>query len=192
MYFPYQQIDMFWAAPTFLAIRAAGDPADLVAAVRREVRAVDPDQPISDVRTMEEILGREVAPRRLQMTLLAGFAGLALLLASLGIYGVISYAVSQRTPEIGIRMALGARPRDVLGMVVGGGLRLAALGVGIGLAAALALTRVMASLLYGVSATDPLTFVSIPLLLLAVALAASYLPARRALRVDPVAALRSE
>jgi len=192
MYFPYQQIDMFWAAPTFLAIRSAGDPADLVAAVRREVRAVDPDQPISDVRTMEEILGREVAPRRLQMTLLAGFAGLALLLASLGIYGVISYAVSQRTPEIGIRMALGARPRDVLGMVVGGGLRLAALGVGIGLAAALALTRVMASLLYGVSTTDPLTFVSIPLLLLAVALAASYLPARRALRVDPVAALRSE
>ena len=192
MYFPYRQMDVFWAAPSQLAIRTAGDPMNVVAAVRREVWAVDKDQPISNVRTMEEILDGEVAPRRLQMSLLAGFAALALLLASIGIYGVLSYAVTQRTHEIGIRMALGARRRDVLRMVVGDGMRLALWGVGIGLAAALALTRMMASLLYGVTATDPSTFALVPVLLLFVALIASYIPARRATKVDPQVALRYE
>jgi len=192
MYFPCQQIDVFWASPSYLAIRTSGDPMSVVAAVRREVWAVDKDQPISNVRTMEEILGEEVSPRHLQMSLLAGFAALALLLASLGIYGVLSYVVTQRTPEIGLRMALGAQPRDVLRMVVGQGMLLAILGVVIGVAAAVALTRVMSSLLFGVSATDVSTFVSVSLVLMAVSLAASYLPARRAMKVDPMIALRYE
>jgi putative ABC transport system permease protein len=192
MYFPYQQMDVFWASPSQLAIRTAGDPISVAAAVRREVWAVDKDQPISNVRTMEEILDEEVAPRRLQMSLLAGFAALALLLASIGIYGVLSYAVTQRTQEIGIRMAMGARQQDVLRMVVGDGMRLALLGVGIGLAAAFALTRLMASLLFRVSATDPSTFISVPLLLILVALIASYIPAHRATNVDPMVALRYE
>jgi predicted permease len=192
MYFPYRQIDVFWASPSQLAIRTAGDPISVAAAVRREVWAVDKDQPISNVRTMEEILDEEVAPRRLQMSLLAGFAALALLLASIGIYGVLCNAVTQRTQEIGIRMAMGARQQDVLRMVVGDGMRLALLGVGIGLAAAFALTRLMANLLFGVSATDPSTFISVPLLLILVALIASYIPAHRATNVDPMVALRYE
>ena len=192
MYFPYGQMNQFWAAPSTIALRTAGDPANVAAAVRREVWAVDRDQPVSDIRTMEEILGREVAPRRLQMALLAGFAALALLLASLGIYGVLAYAVAQRTQEIGVRMALGARSEDVLRMVVGQGMKLVGLGVGLGLAASWGLTRVMASLLYGVSATDAATFVTVPLLLGAVSLVASYVPARRATKVDPMVALRYE
>jgi putative ABC transport system permease protein len=141
---------------------------------------------------METIVSESLAGRRLTMLLLGIFAGLALLLAAVGIYGLISYAVTQRTHEIGIRMALGANSRNVLGMVVGDSIRMIAIGVGVGLAAAFFLTRFMRSLLFGVSETDPVTFAVIPALLAAVALAATYIPARRATRVDPMVALRHE
>jgi putative ABC transport system permease protein len=193
MYFPYQQMpNFFFYAPQALAIRTAGDPMSLAAAVRREIWGVDPNQPVSDIATMEGILKGEVAQRRSGMTLLAAFAALALLLASLGIYGVLSYAVTQRTPEIGVRLALGAQPRDVLRMILSEGLRLAFVGMGIGLAASFALTRFLASLLFNVSATDARTFISVSLLLISVAFVASYLPARRATKVEPMVALRYE
>jgi putative ABC transport system permease protein len=192
MYFPYQQAVDFWAAPGSLAIRTAGDPLNFVTAVRQAIWTVEPDQPISNIKTMDEILASEVAQRRLRMSLLATFAALALLLASLGIYGVLSYAVTQRTPEIGLRMALGAQPREVLWMIVGYGMRLAGLGIGIGLAASLVLTRMMSTLLFGVSETDPFTFSYVTLLLVSAALAACFVPARRASGVDPMVALRYE
>jgi predicted permease len=193
MYLPYQQVSYNISfAPNNLVIHTVGDPLSLVAALRQAVWAVDRDQPISNIQTMEEILASEVSQRRLGMSLLAAFAALALLLASLGIYGVLSYAVTQRTPEIGMRMALGAQPGDVLRMVLGEGMRLVLLGLGIGLSASFALTRVMANLLFGVSATDPITFIAITLLLIVVALLACYIPARRATRIDPMVALRHE
>jgi ABC-type antimicrobial peptide transport system permease subunit len=164
----------------------------LVSAARQEIRAVDADQPVSNIATMEELLTEETGSRRLGMILLSAYAGLALLLASLGIYGVLSYFVAQQTPEIGVRMALGARPGDILGLVLRKGMTMTLLGIGVGLFGALALTRLMASLLFGVSATDPLIFAAIALLLAAVALLACYLPARRATRVDPMVALRYE
>ena len=141
---------------------------------------------------MEEVLTTSVARQRFTMMLLAGFAGLALLLAAVGIYGVMSYSVAQRTHEIGIRMALGARTVDVLRLAIGQGLRLVLLGLGIGLVGAFFLTSVMSSLLFGISATDPLTFVAISVVLVGVALLASYIPARRAAQVDPLTALRYE
>ena len=193
MYFPYSQIASHpWYGPRDLVIRTTGDPMSLVAAVRHEIHSVDSDQPVSNIATMEEQLIRETGSRRLGMILLATFAGLALLLASLGIYGVLSYFVAQQTPEIGVRLALGAQPRDILGMVLRKGMGWALLGVGIGSLAAFALTRLMASLLFEVSATDPATFVVIGLLLTSVALLACYLPARRATKVDPMVALRYE
>jgi putative ABC transport system permease protein len=194
MYFPYKQMtDPFAFAPRDLAIRtAAADPMKLVPAVRHEIAAVDKDQPVSNVRTMEEILGTEVARQHRHMSVLAGFAGLALLLASVGIYGVLSYAVAQRTQEIGIRMALGAQQGEILRSVLGHGMGLAAIGVVIGITAAAALTRIMSSLLFGVQATDPATFLSVSVLLLLVAMAACYIPARRAIKVDPMLALRYE
>ena len=175
-----------------LVIRTGSDPSNLVAAVEREVQAIDKDQPITDVRTMEQLLSESVSRMRFSAFLLSIFAALALVLASVGIYGVMAYVVTQRTHEIGIRMALGARASDVLKMVVGQGMILALIGVGIGLVASLALTRVISSLLYGVSATDPLTFGSIALLLTVVALLACYIPARKAAKVDPMVALRYE
>jgi ABC-type antimicrobial peptide transport system permease subunit len=192
MYLPYQQISNFGFSPSNLVIRAVGDPLSLATAVRQAVWDVDRDQPVSNIRTMDEILAGEVSQRRLEMSLLAAFAALALSLAALGIYGVLSYAVSQRTPEIGLRMALGARPGDVLRMIVSDGMRLALLGLGAGLAASFALTRVMDKLLFGVRATDPLTFAAVSLLLLFVAIIACYIPARRAMRVNPMVALRVE
>jgi predicted permease len=193
MYFPYRQIASHpWYGPRDLVIRTNGDPMKLVAAVRQEVHAVNSDQPVSNIGTMEEKLIRETGSRRLGMILLATFAGLALLLASLGIYGVLSYFVEQQKPEIGVRLALGAQPGDILGMVLKKGMGWALIGVGIGSLAAFALTRLMASLLFEVSATDPATFVIIPLLLMSVALVACYLPARRATKVDPMVALRYE
>jgi predicted permease len=190
MYFPYQQSnDQQWFAPRDLAIRTSVDPLSVVAVVRNEIHQVDPDQPISDVRTMDQVLGEETASRSLGMTLLTIFAALALLLATLGIYGVLAYFVVQHTQEIGVRMALGAQRSDIVSLVLKKGMRLAVLGVVIGLGASFALTRLMASLLFGVGTADPLTYATIALLLTLVALFACYLPARRATKVDPMVAL---
>jgi len=189
LYLPYAQ------RPTpnqTLVVRAAVEPTALVAAVRNEVRALDKDLPLYGIRTMEEYLDESVAARRLNMLLLGVFAGIALVLAAVGIYGVISHSVTERTREIGIRLALGAQTRNVLTMVIGQGMKLALAGVLIGLGAALALTRLMEALLFGVSATDSLTFIGIALLLTVVALLACYIPARRATKVDPMVALRYE
>ena len=174
-----------------ITVRAA-DPTSLVAAVRAEVQAINKDQPIHGVTTMDKMLSESVAPRRFSMVLFALFAAVAMLLAAVGIYGVMSYAVTQRTREIGIRMALGANHKDVVGMIVAQGMKPAVLGIVLGFGAAFLLTRLMASLLYGVSATDPLTFAAISILLAAVALLANYVPARRAAKVDPMIALRYE
>jgi predicted permease len=174
-----------------IALRAP-NPASYTAAIRREVQAIDKDQPVFDFETMEHIHSESIAPRRLSMVLFALFAGVAVLLAGVGIYGVMSYSVTQRTHEIGVRMALGAKQNDVLRLVVGQGITLALIGVGIGLVAAFGLTRLMTSLLFGVSATDPLTFIAISLLLTGVALGACFVPARRAAKVDPMVALRYE
>ncbi|MGH9936571.1 MAG: ABC transporter permease [Blastocatellia bacterium] len=175
-----------------LAIRAKGDPAALANTIRREVAALDRNQPLADIGTMERVVSDSVADRRFQMTLLAIFAAVALILAATGVYSVMATAVARRMREMGIRLALGAPPRDVLKLVVGQGMKLALAGVGIGLAAAFGLTRLMKGLLFGVSALDPLTFIAVALLLAGVALIACYIPARRAMRVDPLTALRSE
>ncbi|HEX6044623.1 MAG TPA: ABC transporter permease [Pyrinomonadaceae bacterium] len=193
MYLPYQQVkDFDWFIPRDLAIRTNGDPASLTGAVRQAVSAADPDQPISNIATMEEVLGHEAAQRRLGMMLLSAFAVLALLLASLGIYGVLAYFVAQHKNEIGVRLALGATPARILLLVLRKGMALTLLGVAIGLAASFALMRLMSSLLFGVKALDPLTFAGVPLLLAFVALLACWLPARRAAKVDPMVALRYE
>ena len=175
-----------------IAARTAGDPESYVNAVRQAVRSVDPDQPISGVQTMETLLEQSVGQRKLSMLLLSLFSGIALLLASVGIYGVMSYSVPQRAREIGVRIALGAERRDVLGMVLRQGMRLALAGVGVGLLTAFALTRVITSQLYDVRATDPVTFVSVAALLIGVALVANLVPALRATRVDPAVVLREE
>ena len=175
-----------------LMIRYQSSSAGIAAAVRNEVLTLDKNQPVYAIRTLDSVLSESVAAPRFRTLLLAVFAGVALILAGVGIYGVISYAVSQRTHEIGIRMALGARAADVLQLVVTGGMRLALIGVAIGLAGAFALTRLMTTLLFGVTPTDAVTFVGIPAILLVVALLACYLPARRATKVDPLVALRYE
>ena len=193
MYFPYAQItDWPGYMPRDLAIRTTGDTSNLAGAVRQIIREVDPDQPVSNVATMAEVLGTEAAQRRMGMIMLVGFAALALLLASLGIYGVLAYFVTQHTNEIGVRQALGATPRNILLLVLKKGMVLTLVGVVIGLVASFALTRLMSSLLFGVTAADPLTFATVPLLLVLVALLACYIPARRATKVDPLVALRYE
>ena len=193
MYFPYQQItDWPGFRPRDLAIRTNGDTTNLVSAVRQAIREVDSDQPVSNVATMAEVLGEEAAQRRMGMIMLVGFAVLALLLASLGIYGVLAYFVTQHTNEIGVRLALGATPRNILFLVLKKGMGLTLIGVAIGIAASFAFTRWMSSLLFGVKAADPLTFVAVPLLLGMVALLACAIPARRATKVDPMVALRYE
>jgi putative ABC transport system permease protein len=189
-YVPYAQRS---GSPNlFVVVRADGDPASLAPSVRGAIAGVDRDLPVYRVTTMERMVADSLAQRRFSMFLLGSFAFIALALAVVGLYGVMSYSVAQRTHEIGVRMALGAQGRDILKMVVGQGLLLIAAGLAIGLAGAFALTRLMTSLLFGVSATDPLTYVGIALLLATVALLASYLPARRATKVDPLVALRYE
>jgi predicted permease len=193
MYFPYAQVtDWLGYAPRDLAIRTTGDTSSLAGAVRQIIGEVDPDQPVSNVATMAEVLGEEAGQRRMGMIMLVGFASLALLLASLGIYGVLAYFVTQHTNEIGVRQALGATPRNILLLVLKKGMGLTLVGVGIGLVASFALTRLMSSLLFGVTAADPLTFATVPFLLVMVALLACYIPARRATKVDPLVALRYE
>jgi putative ABC transport system permease protein len=175
-----------------LVFRTQGEPPAITNAARNVIRTLDPEQPVADVRTMESLIGTSVARARFNTLLLTIFAVLALLLAGLGIYGVMAYSVEQRTQEIGVRMALGARRRDVLRLVVRRGMTLALVGVAIGVAASFVLTRLMETLLFNVSATDPLTFAGIPLLLIFVALLACLIPARRAAKVDPMVALRCE
>ena len=190
MYLSYRQAGFFAAED--LVVRTDVEPASLAATVRNAVWEIDKDQPVSDIRTMEEILAGSIARQRFSMLLLGVFAGVALLLAAVGIYGVMSYSVAQQTHEIGIRMALGASTGAVLKMAVGYGLKLVVAGVLIGLIAAFALTRLMSTLLFGVTATDPVTFAVISVLLVVVAAVASYIPARRATKVDPLVALRYE
>ena len=177
--------------PTF-AMRVAGDPVMLTASVQHEMRALEPAAPLRNLRTLEDLVGASIAPQRFNLSLLGIFAGLGLLLAAIGIYGVMSYGVTQRTHEIGIRMALGAQSNDVMGLVVRKGMLLAGAGVALGLLASFGLTRLLKSLLFGVSPTDPATFAAIAILLGFVALLACYLPARKAMKVDPMLALRHE
>ena len=188
-YFPLYQEN---SPAVFLVARANGDPAALAGAIRAAVHDVDPSQPVSDLRTMDQRITLSMGPRRSAVTLLSVFATMALLLAAVGLFGLIRYNVTQRTQEIGVRMAIGASRQDILRMVLEESLRLALLGVAGGLIAAFALTRVLSSLLYGVSATDPLTFAGTSLALTFVALLASWVPAWRATRVDPLVALRYE
>ncbi|MBL8204842.1 MAG: ABC transporter permease [Blastocatellia bacterium] len=193
MYFPYSQIKSHpFFAPRDLVIRATVEPDSLVAAVRSAIHAVDPNQPLSSIRTMEAVFGEHTKVRRMGMFLLTTFAALALLLAMLGIYGVLSYFVTQHTQEIGVRLALGADSKSIFALVLKRGLMLTGIGVAIGLGASFALSRLLRSLLFEVSAADPLTYVGVALLLLTIAVLACVVPARRAAKVDPMIALRCE
>jgi putative ABC transport system permease protein len=196
-YVPFEQVPEqampLLAGRMALTVRTSlSDPMSLAGPVRDQVLSVDKDQPVYQVQTMERLLENSLATRRFSMFLFAVFSAVALVLSAVGIYGVMSYSVNQRTREIGIRMALGARRADVMRLVVGQGMALTAIGLGLGLASAFGLTRLMSSLLFGVTATDPTTYAGIALLLGLVALAACYIPARRATKVDPMVALRYE
>jgi putative ABC transport system permease protein len=192
VYTPFSQSDEAWRRWMTLAIRTQGSSSGLVEEVKKRVWSVDNQIPVSDVHTMDELMAVSLAQERFNMLLLGLFAALALILAAVGIYGAMAYAVSQRTHEIGIRTALGAQRRDVLRLVMGDGAKIALFGIASGIAGALALTRLMASLLFEVKPTDPATFAGVAILLALVALAACYIPARRAMRVDPMVALRYE
>jgi putative ABC transport system permease protein len=175
------------------AVRASGgDPSALTQSVRAAVLEVDRNQPVFDVKPLRQIVADSIALRRLALLLLSVFAAVALALAAAGIYGVMAYAVEQRTHEIGVRMALGAQSGAILKLVIGQGIKLAFAGVALGLVASVALTRTIKNLLFGVSATDPVTFIAITMLLIAVALLACFIPARRAARVNPIISLRGE
>jgi ABC-type antimicrobial peptide transport system permease subunit len=195
VYAPLDQLgegrnSMMW--PQQLVVRTSGDPLALGPAVRRAVWDIDPDQPVSSVRALSEVLDVELANRDMQLTLIGTFALLALVLAGVGLYGTLSYSVSQSTAEIGLRMALGAEERTVVASVVRSALGTTLLGIGLGLIAAYGLTRTIASFLYGVSPTDPTTAAGVVAVLLAVAALAAFVPARRAASVDPALTLRAE
>jgi predicted permease len=188
----YASVYQIFRVRTNLVVRTQGDPKLMTKRIEEAVRSVDPQQTITSSFTLDDAVGQAVARPRLLTVLLGLFGVMGLVLGALGLYGVLSYLVNQRTREIGVRLALGAQPRDVLGMVVGRGLKLAGTGVVVGLIGAVILTRLMQGVLYGVTATDPLTFGGVALALLVVAAIASWLPAMRATRVDPLVALRSE
>ncbi len=190
VYSPVAQVDNW--TPDYLVVRTKNEPASLTPALRRVIAAVDPEQPVSNVQTMDEIIDANVADRRQQMTLLGAFAGLALVLASIGLYGVLSYAVTQRSREIGLRMALGASAGNVTRLVVGHGIALTGAGLLIGLLGSWAATRALKNLLYGVSATDPMTLGAVAVLLTLISLTACWIPARRASQLDPIVVLREE
>jgi putative ABC transport system permease protein len=188
----YQSYWQFPMQNPTLLIRTTGDPATLAEAIRREAKVLIPNLPPPLVRTMNDLLSESVAQPRLETELLCLFAGMALLLAAVGLYGVLTYTVTQRSREIGIRMALGAQKRNVVALLIGRGMKLALIGAGAGVVVAFALTRLIRSLLYGVQPTDPLTFAGVSLLLIAVALLSCWLPALRAAQLEPTAALRTE
>jgi putative ABC transport system permease protein len=175
-----------------IVVKTSGDPHALTAEVREVIHSVDGTAPLLNVSTLEDSLREQLAPRRFQISLLSFFAALALILSAVGIYGLLQYSITQRTHEMGIRIALGARQLDILRLVLGQGTRLALIGITIGVGVALAATRAISSLLYGVTATDPATFLAVAILFGLVAVVASYIPARRATRVDPMVALRCE
>ena len=196
---PEVYVPLLQSAPSYLAgvtsaltivVRSPIDGTALATALREQVQALDKDQPVSEIKTMEWYLADSMAQRRFNMFLLGAFAGLALVLAAVGIYGVIAYTVTQRTHEMGIRIALGAKGGDILRLVFSNAMATTLIGIALGLGAAFALTRLLRSLLYQVSATDPVVFAAIPLLLMSVAVIATYLPARRAMKVNPITALR--
>jgi putative ABC transport system permease protein len=189
VYAPYQQ--WAWDYPA-LVVRTSADPQSLATAIRNEVRSISSAVPAPRIRTMPQVMERWTAPPRFRTSLMTLFGAVALALTAIGLYGVMSYAVTQRTQEIGVRLALGAQPRDILKLIIGQGLRLALIGSGIGLAGAMALSRALTSLLFGVSPTDPLTLTVIVSLLTFITLLACLIPARRAARVDPMVALRVE
>src|SRR5439155_17290856 len=189
-YFPFEQADFFW--PDSLAVSTASDPLSIVNEVRRQVSQVDKDQPVANVQTMSDLVDSSIAQPRMNTLLLGGFAGIALLLAALGIYAVLSFAVTQRTREIGVRIALGARFGDVLRMVLSNGARLFAAGAAIGLVAAVSLSRLMSRLLFEVSPGDLVSYASVVVVFAVIAFLACYVPARRAAKVDPMVALRYE
>ena len=189
MYVPFAQAPLYGGE---VVVRSSLSASSVAAGIRQAVHSIDKDLPVTDVESFPDALGASVAQERFRTLLLSSFSGIALILAAVGIFGVISYSASQRTHEIGIRMALGAQQRDVLRLILGQGAKLALLGLGVGAVAALLLTRLMAGLLYEVSATDPLTFGAVAIVLLGVAVTACYIPARRAMRVDPMVALRHE
>jgi putative ABC transport system permease protein len=173
-----------------MVVKTASAPEALIAPIKRAIADVEPSQPVSAVRTMASVVGGSVSSRRVPMVLLSGFAALALVLAAVGIAGVVGYSVVQRTPEIGVRMALGAQQRDVLRLILGHSLAWAASGLAVGLVGALGVLQLLGTLLYGVTPTDPIVLASVSVLLIAVVVGASYLPARRAMRIDAVGAIR--
>jgi putative ABC transport system permease protein len=175
-----------------LVVRTAANPLSMAPTVKSQIQLIDKDLPIDEAKTMQQLLAESISGRRFNMLLLTVFGAVALVLAVVGIYGLMSYSVAQRTHEIGIRVAIGAQPRDVFRMVIGQGMMLAMIGVAFGLAGAFGLTRLMATMLFGVEPTDPTTFVIVAVLLSAVALVACFIPARRATKVDPLVALRYE
>jgi putative ABC transport system permease protein len=190
VYFPYQLSP--GGRSIRVIVRTAGDPRSVEPMIRKLASGIDPTQPVYELKTLDQALSDSIAPRSFNMFLLGTFAAVALLMAVIGVYGVMAFWVTQRSREIGIRMAFGARNWDVLAMVMGQGLKMAGFGLGLGILGALVLTRFLSSLLYGVKATDPETFIAVALILTAVALLASYIPARRATKVDPMVALRYE